>query len=132
MGRGNRRVGDGGERARTRSRDRTGGMLFARFGHVSERSNAQALVSAAATPPRGAEAVVVPRPAEVESARARMVAALLGGALLALPFLAVRFPPITDLPQHVAQIRLFLAALADPDGAYRIQWFTPYSAAYVV
>lgn len=67
-----------------------------------------------------------------EAARTRLLAAVLCGTLIAVPFLAVRFPPVTDLPQHVAQIRLFLAALGDPDSAYRIQWFTPYSAAYAV
>jgi hypothetical protein len=52
--------------------------------------------------------------------------------LVALPFLVVHFPPITDLPQHAAQIRLFQEAWHDPDGAYRIQWFTPYSLQYVI
>ena len=68
----------------------------------------------------------------LESARLRLVAAALCGLLVAVPFLAVQFPPVTDLPQQVAQIRLFLAALGDPDGAYRIQWYTPYSASYVL
>lgn len=62
----------------------------------------------------------------------RVVAALLCSALVALPFLMVRFPPITDLPQHVAQIRLLLSALTEPGTVYRIQWWTPYSAAYVL
>ncbi len=50
--------------------------------------------------------------------------------LVAGPFLVVRFPPITDLPQHVAQIRLFLETLGNPNGPYRIQWFTPYGLSY--
>lgn len=53
-------------------------------------------------------------------------------ALVALPFLAVTFPPITDLPQHAAQIRLFLDALQNPDSPYRIQWLTPYDLSYTV
>src|SRR4026209_535559 len=52
--------------------------------------------------------------------------------LVALPFLLVRFPPITDLPQHVAQVRLFQEAWQDPSGPYRIQWLTPYSLQYLV
>jgi hypothetical protein len=52
-------------------------------------------------------------------------------ALVAVPFLSVQYPPITDLPQHLAQIRLFHEALADPDGPYRIQWFTPYLLGYL-
>jgi prepilin-type processing-associated H-X9-DG protein len=44
----------------------------------------------------------------------------------------VRFPPITDLPQHVAQVRLFQEAWQDPSGPYRIQWLTPYSLQYLL
>jgi len=51
---------------------------------------------------------------------------------MAVPFLVVDFPPVTDLPQHVAQIRLFLEAARDPTSAYTIQWFTPYSLVYAL
>src|SRR5215813_8474311 len=51
--------------------------------------------------------------------------------LLAVPFVSVRFPPITDLPQHLAQIRLFHETIAAPDSPYRVQWLTPYILAYV-
>lgn len=51
--------------------------------------------------------------------------------LVALPFLVVQYPPITDLPQHVAQVRLFFETLGDAQAPYRIQWFTPYSMAYL-
>lgn len=51
----------------------------------------------------------------------------------AAPFLAVSYPPITDLPQHSAQIRLFLDTIANPEGSpYRIQWLTPYSLSYLI
>ena len=50
--------------------------------------------------------------------------------LMLVPFLVVDFPPITDLPQHLAQIRLLGDALADPGGPYQIQWWTPYTVAY--
>ena len=66
-----------------------------------------------------------------DEGRWRLAALVLCGLLIAIPFLAVRFPPITDLPQHLAQIRLLHEALAAPDGPYRIQWFTPYLLAYV-
>jgi hypothetical protein len=72
------------------------------------------------------------RVAGFDIALTRVLAAVVCGALIAVPFLAVRFPPITDLPQHVAQIRLFLVALGDPNSGYVIQWYTPYSAAYVL
>jgi hypothetical protein len=52
--------------------------------------------------------------------------------LAALPFLLVKFPPITDLPQHAAQIRLFGEAIGQPDSPYKIQWITPYSLVYTV
>lgn len=60
----------------------------------------------------------------------RILLALVGAACVTLPFLAVRFPPITDLPQHLAQVRLFLDAVGDPRSVYRIQWLTPYSLVY--
>src|SRR4030042_7103693 len=62
----------------------------------------------------------------------RILLALLCFLLAAVPFLAVKFPPITDLPQHAAQIRLFGEALSQPDSPYRIQWMTPYSLVYTV
>ena len=52
--------------------------------------------------------------------------------LVLIPFFVVTFPPITDLPQHLAQIRLLGEALADPGGPYRIQWWTPYSLLYAL
>lgn len=61
-----------------------------------------------------------------------LVGWLICSVLVALPFLLVRFPPITDLPQHVAQVRLFQEAWQDPSGPYRIQWLTPYSLQYLV
>lgn len=57
---------------------------------------------------------------------------LLGGAAIAVPILSVTFPPSTDLPQHVAQGRLFWEALQNPASDYRIHWLIPYSAVYVV
>jgi len=62
----------------------------------------------------------------------RTLFAVLCCLLTAVPFLAVKFPPITDLPQHAAQIRLFGEALSHPDSPYRIQWMTPYSLVYTV
>jgi hypothetical protein len=50
--------------------------------------------------------------------------------LTALPFLLVEIPPCVDLPQQLAQMRLLEEALADPGGAYEIQWLTPYALSY--
>jgi len=52
---------------------------------------------------------------------------------IAVPFVVTTFPPITDLPQQSAQVRLFLETIADPGHSpYRIQWFTPYSLSYLL
>src|SRR5215471_18462145 len=61
----------------------------------------------------------------------RVALALACCLLVTVPFVSVRFPPITDLPQHLAQIRLFHEAIANPDSPYRVQWLTPYILAYV-
>ena len=66
-----------------------------------------------------------------ESSR-RWAFALLAGASVVVPFTAVRFAPITDLPQHLAQVRLFFDTLAHPAGPYVIQWWTPYLLADAV
>jgi len=63
---------------------------------------------------------------------ARILFAVLSCLLAAVPFLVVKFPPITDLPQHAAQVRLFGEALSQPDSPYKIQWMTPYSPVYTV
>jgi hypothetical protein len=62
----------------------------------------------------------------------RFLIAVLVCLLAAVPFLVVKFPPITDLPQHTAQVRLFGEALGQPDSPYRIQWLTPYNLVYTV
>lgn len=64
------------------------------------------------------------------SSRVYLLSAAGCALLVALPFLAVTFPPITDLPQQAAQIRLLGEALAGSD-AYRVQWRDPNKLAYV-
>jgi len=61
----------------------------------------------------------------------RIVLTLVCCLLVAIPFVSVRFPPVADLPQHLAQIRLLHETLANPESAYHIQWLTPYILAYV-
>ena len=50
-----------------------------------------------------------------------------------VPLWSVKYLPMTDLPQHAAQIYLW-QHLADPDVArtYEINWFTPYVAGYAL
>lgn len=55
----------------------------------------------------------------------RLVWLALALAATAVPFLAVRWAPITDLPQQAAQVRLLGEALADPASPYRVQWTAP-------
>lgn len=52
--------------------------------------------------------------------------------LVCIPFLMAKFPPISDLPQHTAQIRLFQEALSKDNSIYKVQWITPYSLVYGV
>ncbi len=53
-------------------------------------------------------------------------------ALAALPILFTPYPPATDLPQHLAQVRLFEEALKDPGGPYVINWAAPGNLIYAV
>uniref|UniRef100_A0A7C4EW18 Glycosyltransferase RgtA/B/C/D-like domain-containing protein n=1 Tax=Desulfomonile tiedjei TaxID=2358 RepID=A0A7C4EW18_9BACT len=63
----------------------------------------------------------------------RIVSLLVSLILVSLPFFAVHFAPITDLPQQASQIRLLLDAIADQDaGMYRVQWFKPGNLSYLV
>lgn len=63
----------------------------------------------------------------------RLILAILCCLFVAAPFVLTHYPPITDLAQHSAQIRLFLETLHSPEHSpYKIQWFTPYSLSYLV
>jgi hypothetical protein len=61
----------------------------------------------------------------------RLALAALSLALAALPFFLVDLPPCVDLPQQLAQIRLFLETVGNPDSPYVVQWLTPYSLSYL-
>jgi len=50
--------------------------------------------------------------------------------LAILPVVLTEFPPSTDLPQHIAQVRLFLDTLKSSGGPYAIQWFGPNNLIY--
>jgi hypothetical protein len=63
--------------------------------------------------------------------RSRVVLAIACALCAALPFFTVDIAPITDLPQHVAQMRLFAEATHDPHTPYTIQWLTPYWLGYL-
>ncbi len=60
----------------------------------------------------------------------RLLSAAVLFALAVLPILLTPFPPSTDLPQHIAQVRLFKEALANPAGPYVIQWAAPNTLIY--
>lgn len=61
----------------------------------------------------------------------RAVAAAAAIAAVVLPFAVVRFPPMTDLPQHVLQVRLFLETVSQPSSEYLVQWLSPYGLSYL-
>jgi hypothetical protein len=69
---------------------------------------------------------------EDQNQRRRFVTALVCCLFVALPFGLVHYPPLTDLPQHIAQVRLFLETMNGVNADYRVQWFTPYSLFYVL
>lgn len=48
-----------------------------------------------------------------------------------LPLAVVEIPPLTDLPQQTAQIRLLSEALDSSGGPYRVQWWAPNKLAYL-
>jgi hypothetical protein len=79
-----------------------------------------------------ASPVTGPVPVAAGDTRLRVTLAAASCALVSLPFLAVSYPPITDLPQHVAQVRLFLETLGQPESPYVIQWLTPYGLVYAL
>lgn len=53
---------------------------------------------------------------------------------LALPIWLSDLPPMTDVPQHAAQVSLLLEILSGSAhwGQYEIRWFTPYLFAYLI
>ena len=59
-----------------------------------------------------------------------LVSTLACAALVAIPFLAVTIPPITDLPQQTAQVRLLLETVGGDDSTYRVQWLNPNKLGY--
>lgn len=71
-----------------------------------------------------------------QSAPARLgpygLSALLSGSALLAPLLVVEIPPLTDLPQQVAQIRLLLEVLGgEGESAYRLQLLDPNKLGYL-
>ena len=58
------------------------------------------------------------------------LSALLTGSALLAPLLVVEIPPLTDLPQQVAQVRLLLETLGG-ESAYRIQLLDPNKLGYL-
>lgn len=71
------------------------------------------------------------RAASPRSSEVRLWAAAFAAAavLSAVPLLAVTFPPTTDLPQHMSQVRLLLDASRGGD-AYRVNWLGANTLAY--
>ena len=69
-----------------------------------------------------------PAPRDERKGRALIAAAVC--VLAVVPILVTPFPPSTDLPQHIAQVRLFREALAGPAGPYVVQWLAPNNLVY--
>jgi hypothetical protein len=61
--------------------------------------------------------------------------AALGAAACLVPIWSAGYLPMVDLPQHAAQIALWVHRddpLFFPEGIYRFNWFTPYLGAYLL
>ncbi len=74
----------------------------------------------------------LPGPGRTRDGKERALIAAGLFALAAIPILLAPFPPSTDLPQHIAQVRLFKDALAHPGGPLVIQWLAPNNLVYVL
>lgn len=57
--------------------------------------------------------------------------ALLSALLLAAPFLVVKLPPLTDLPQLVAQVRLLAETVGSQTTPYAVHWWHPNRLGYL-
>ncbi|TAL18682.1 hypothetical protein EPN96_00810 [bacterium] len=64
--------------------------------------------------------------------KGRALLMLLVCAAAALPFLAVKFAPVTDLPQQVSQLRLLAEASGDPASPYTVEWLAPNHLSYAL
>ena len=62
--------------------------------------------------------------------RERALSAAIIFVLAAVPILITRFPPSTDLPQQIGQVRLALESLKNSAGPYVIQWAAPNTLMY--
>jgi hypothetical protein len=60
----------------------------------------------------------------------RRLYAIAGCLLAVLPALVVAVPPITDLPQQLAQVPLAGEVLTGAAPGYRVQWLTPNKLSY--
>jgi hypothetical protein len=52
--------------------------------------------------------------------------------VLLAPFLAITFPPVTDLPQHLGQIYLFTEILEGRGELLSVNWYGPNNLVYVL
>ncbi len=62
----------------------------------------------------------------------RVVIAAMIMVLAITPILLTLFPPVTDLPQHIAQVRLLMQSLNNPNSPYAIQWAGPNNLIYAI
>lgn len=68
----------------------------------------------------------------MSTSRNRLVFLLLSAVAIAVPCLGVSFPPVTDLPQHLGQVRLLLETLRNAGDPYVVQPLTPYWGAHAL
>jgi hypothetical protein len=69
---------------------------------------------------------------ELGGRKARAAVMLLVLVAASLPFLAVKYTPVTDLPQQLAQMRLLVETLGNPTNPYTVEWLAPNHLAYAI
>src|SRR5208282_118074 len=66
--------------------------------------------------------------------RREMIILVIASVLATIPVWIASYPPMSDLPQHAAQVAL-LRNLHDPNfhfaGLFELNWFTPYLFGYM-
>ena len=72
----------------------------------------------------------MPETPAIRPAGRRWPFALAGCVLAALPALVVRYPPVADLPQQMAQIPLLLESVSGARPELRVQWLAPNKLSY--
>jgi hypothetical protein len=62
----------------------------------------------------------------------RLVFCLISFLIILFPIVLLKFPPATDLPQHIAQVRLFFENFQNASSPFQVQWYAPNNLIYLI